>query len=185
MSGWWASKLNPKGLSQGDILRILLSGSPKGPAPGVFLRPQQARGGREGYIHDDWATDGNGVGLYLSSGKRVPCLVISNSCDLDKPRDNKLRVLVAPMAPLSSLDEKNRENVRQQGSKRLFPLLGIPEMADHYTDLRSISVIGGDLFGDGDRVASMNEAGLRNLNAFLVYFFTRFEIPTGDFKPEL
>ncbi|HEY6299119.1 MAG TPA: hypothetical protein VIW95_05690 [Candidatus Binatus sp.] len=178
MAGWWLPQLNPKGLSQGDIIRPLISGTAA--VPWRPLRPQALKGNKPGWAETAWTPENSGDGHYLARGKVLPCLVVSYSCDLDKDKSNA-RVLVVPMQPLTALTEESREAVLQLLSINLFPLVQVPNLEDHCADLRCISHVNRKLVNDCERVASMTDLGMQNLEAHLVYFFTRLPVPANQF----
>lgn len=178
MAGWWLPQLNAKGLSQGDVIRPLISGSAV--APQKSLRRQQLKGNKPGWAEVEWTPDNNGVGHYLASGKILPCLIVSHSCDLEKKKDNS-RVLISPMLPLSIFPEEARQFVLQLLTINLFPVVEVPGLEDHCADLRCISYVDRNLVNACEIVVSMSEEGMRNLQAHLVTFFTRIKVPKDEF----
>jgi hypothetical protein len=50
------------------------------------------------------APGNNAVRHYFASRKMVPCLVLSHSCELEKPKERS-RIHVAPMMPLTKFPE--------------------------------------------------------------------------------
>ena len=100
----------------------------------------------------------------------LPAIVITHSCQLDK-REKKRRVLVAPIRGASELEDEVWRNISAGLRKSMLPLPAVPELGDHYADLRLISAVD-RAFVDVARVASMNERGRTLLWAHLVTFFT-------------
>jgi hypothetical protein len=182
MASWWLDGLNPKGLSQGDVVRFLISGTSV--VPQRPLRSRMLHGGKAGWEECVWQPDGNGVGHYVAAGKILPCLVVSHSCELEKNREHR-RVHVAPMLPLSTFGDDDRETVLRQLSRNLLPLTGINGLEDHCADFRCISYLDRKLTDGAERVASMSEDGLKNLQAHLADFFIRLKIPKTHLTPEL
>ena len=182
MADWWLPELNPKGLSQGDVLRALVSGT--APMPFRSLRSQMLRGGKSGWAESVWTPDHQGVGHYLASGKLVPCLVVSHSCELDDPKEDS-RVLIAPTKLLSDFNENDREIVLNQLNIPLIPLQDIPGLQDCCADLRNIQSLRRALVDSTERVVSMSETALKNLQAHLVSFFTRITVPPDEIKSEI
>ncbi len=179
MPGWWRAELNPQGLSQGDVIRVLISGTAVVPVQALRSRPfKKGIAGWE--VLPAWAPGNNDVGHYLASGKMTPCLVVSHSCDLEKPKDTA-RVLIAPMRPLAPFKEEDREIVLRQENINLFPLPEIPGLEDHCADLRCISYVDRKLVDASELIVSMAEDATKILQARLVHFFTRIKIPKDQF----
>jgi len=124
MAGWWRTELNPRGLSQGDIIRSLISGSAAVPIRPLRSRPLPK--GKAGWEElPDWMPGNNDVGNYLAVGKVLPCLVVSHSCDLEKPKETA-RVLLAPMRSIAPFKPEDQEAILLQLNANLFPLPDIP-----------------------------------------------------------
>jgi len=179
MAGWWRPELNPQGLSQGDVIRLLISGTAV--VPVRPLRSRQLQKGKAGWEElPAWAPGNNDVGHYLATGKMTACLVVSHSCDLEKPKDTA-RVLIAPMRPLAPFKDEDREIILRQENRNLFPFPEIPRLEGHCADLRLFSYVGPQLVDAGERITSMTEEATKILQARLVHFFTRIVIPEEQF----
>lgn len=180
MASWWRTELNPQGLSQGDVIRLLISGSAVMP-----LRPLRSRPlpkGKSGWEElTAWSPGNNEVGHYVAAGKMLPCLVISHSCDMEKPKDTA-RVLIAPMRPLSVFNPEERELVLQRSRANLVPLSEIPGWEDSCADLRCISYVDRQMVSVSERVVSMTQEATKIFQAQLVFFFTRIVIPSDEFN---
>jgi len=110
----------------------------------------------------------------------LPCLVVSHSCDLEKPKATA-RVTIAPMRPLSVFNPADAEVVLRGENLSLLPLPDIPGWENHCADLRCISYIDRLLVDAAERVVSMTEEATKVLQARLVHFFTRIRIPADQF----
>ena len=183
MGSWWRTELNPQGLSQGDVIQLLTSGSVA--VPVRALRSRQLPKGKPGWEElTGWSPGNNGVGFYLATGKLLPCLVVSHSCDLEKPKDTA-RVLIAPMRPLTAFIPEERELVLQRSRANLVPLSEIPGWEDSCADLRCISYVDRWLVDASERVASMTEEATKIFQAQLVLFFTRIQVPADQFNKSI
>lgn len=180
MANWWRTELNPQGLSQGDVIQLLISGSAVVPVRALQNRP--LRGGKPGWEElTRWSPGNNDVGHYLAAGKMLPCLVISHSCDLEKPKETA-RVHIAPIRPLTAFAPEERELVLQRSRANLVPLSDIPGWDDSCADLRCISYVDRRMVEASERVVSMTEEGTKIFQAQLVFFFTRILIPSDVFN---
>ncbi len=180
MASWWRIELNPQGLSQGDVIRLLISGSAVVPIRPLRSRPLPK--GKSGWEElTGWSPGNNDVGHYLAAGKMLPCLVVSHSCDMEKPKDTA-RVLIAPMRPLNVFSSEERELVLQRSRANLVPLSEIPGWEDSCADLRCISYVDRWMVNASERVVSMTEEATRIFQAQLVHFFTRIVVPSDDFN---
>ncbi|HVA76753.1 MAG TPA: hypothetical protein VNF27_02615 [Candidatus Binataceae bacterium] len=128
-----------------------------------------------------WSPGNNDVGYYLAAGKMLPCLVVSHSCDLEKPK-NTARVLIAPMRPLAAFSPEERELVLQRSRANLVPLSEIPGWEDGCADLRCISYVDRWFVDASERVVSMTEEATKIFQAQLVHFFTRILVPADQFN---
>ena len=102
-SSWWRPDLNDKGLSQGDVIRDLPFAISVDPP--TRLKKSAGKGGVESWNPTARSSKGGSKQHYLFEGKEAPGLVVSHSCDLDKPVDRS-RVLVAPVRPITALESE-------------------------------------------------------------------------------
>ncbi len=184
-SSWWAPALNPKGLSQGDLISGLLVGTVYGPADGppvVFLGRNKTHPKGKG-VHwpqrdalDPFSSDS--TGLYIARGKIVRALVVSHSCELEK-KDNA-RVLVAMTGLLSTVqDPAKQAAILEQRRRAFMPLPDVPGAGDHYADLRTIAYVERKQIPDSSREQSMTEEAVVRLRAQLIEYFTRMPVDDG------
>lgn len=177
-SSWWAPAVNAKGLSQGDLVADVLVGTPY--IPTTFLgRDTRPMKGRTYWPQspklDPFRTDE--TGLYIARGRVSLALVVSHSCELDDKPDVG-RVLVALVAPLSQVSDPTAQaTILEQRHLALLPLPGVPKLGDHYADLRCIVYVNRKLVQDSQRICSMTDEGVLRLQAQLLAFFTRRDLP--------
>ena len=170
---WWRPELNDAGLSQGDVIQDLPFAISTNPP--TRLKKTTGKGGVETWVPTSQSS-GASQQHFLFEGKEALGLVVSHSCDLDK-RAARLRVLVAPIRPITALEPEVQEKVMEQTRIPLMPLPELPGVGDSYVDLRSIIAVPRKLIPDAARVASMSDEGLERLQAQLVLFFTRLKLP--------
>lgn len=171
---WWLENLNPRGLSQGDVLDGILIGSPHAPITFVGLNTRNV-GGVTHYPTTPklakFKTDESG--LFIARGGLAHALVISHDCEVEKP-DNE-RVLIAPMRLLSTVvSEKHRANIMGLGNRSYMPLPGVPELGDCYADLRCIGFYNFKKI-EINRAASMSVDAVVRLQQQLIAYFTRYD----------
>ncbi|MDO9357894.1 MAG: hypothetical protein Q7T70_02735 [Polaromonas sp.] len=125
-----------------------------------------------------WKADQQGFGHFLSRGRAVQALILSQSCEIDK-KGGKAPVLFAPVLDLqnSVKDEAQREIIRS-GSR--FAFFYLPALAgilpESYVDLRAISYAPRAVMDAWLRQGSASEDGANLLAAHLVAFFTRVDV---------
>lgn len=169
---WWAENLESN-LSQGDIVSAFPIGTLTHPVK--YLKKGTFPKGQTGWLElNDPHLDGNSRTHYLAQGKILHGLVVSHSCDIDK---NKSCVLIAPLGKLDNLPEAHRQTVLSQTNIALLGMPNIPDFGDGYADLRNITVVPTDVIKSLNRSASMSKNALDLLQARLVTFFTRLELP--------
>jgi hypothetical protein len=179
--GWWADVLDPRGLSQGDLLDSLPF--PYFRAPLTHLKKIQVKKHGDVWqpaskpsLHQQDQTYYALGGCATSLG-----LIISHGCAIDKGDD---RVLAAPVLPMTSLKPEMQDTVRRQAHRAFMPLLGIPSRQDSYCDLRRITPVSRELIPESKRLMSMTEAGRERLHAHLVSFLIERELPKHPFSAE-
>lgn len=169
---WWAGQLQDK-LSQGDIVADLPIFQAMKPVK--YLKKTTYKNNISGWVESVEAiVDGERKAHFLAIGKLAPGIVISHSCELDK---GKGRVIVAPIAPISSVPEEQQHKILGQEHFALMPLPNIPEIGTSYADLRSISFLHRDIVDSSRRIASMSEMATERLIAQIVAFFARKKLP--------
>jgi len=173
---WWATGLHEK-LSQGDViaaLPIFLSSTPVQP-----LRHATMKGGVSGWMAaSSPVRDRDGREHFLGVGRITPAVVLSHSCELDKEDRGKRRVTVAPIAPISSVgDPAVQEAILAQGVTASMPLPEIPSLGTCYADLRSMTTLDRRVVDAAERLASMTPEAERRLQAQLVAFLVRLDLP--------
>lgn len=167
MALWWAKDLDPRGLSQGDVVADVPFGT--FPVPPVALSKSTIKGGVTA-----WLESGPPGGPYLVQGGRFPAIVLSHDCELDKPQ-RKPRVLAAPLRPMSELESSVSAEVLAQRRLSLMPVPAIPTLGHYYADLRLIQNFDRAIL-DSARVASMSQEGLGRLRAQVVAFLFRLDL---------
>lgn len=180
--GCWAPELNPKGLSQGDILCSIPLGAPA--APLVFLGRDTFNHPTRGVYYPQRAElerfPGDPGGLFIAKGRITYGLVMTHSCDLDDPRDGA-RILVAPVANIENVsDQSSRERIMRRGRLAFVPLPAVPGVGDCYADLRSMAPLDRPHFGDAKRACSMTEESVLLLHAQLIKYFSRVELSAAQ-----
>lgn len=180
----WAPALNPKGLSQGDIL----ANTPVGTAivPVTYLgrntwpKHDKASGTSKPYWPQELTMQlfpGDDTGLFIARGRMTRVVVVMHHCEMDDKPDAG-RVVVAPIAPIERVtQEASRARIMAGGRRAFLPLPALPGLGDHYADLRSMASVDRKLLTDAQREFSMDGGGLVALRAQLIDFFTRLEIP--------
>jgi hypothetical protein len=165
---WWREDLIEK-LSQGDVLRPVALALPI--RPEIGLKKVTCK---KGATH--WAPE-TSDGHFLARGGTAHTIVLSHSCDLDKPKDGAA-VLVAPVFKIDTLPPEHRGPVLEQRTISMLALPELPEVGDAYVDLRSPRPIPRELAGPQARLVSMSDTGLIRLQAQLMEFFLRLKPET-------
>ncbi len=173
---WWAPQLNPSGLSQGDILAPILIGTSASPAKFLGLGPFVKSGKTAWGQIQAWKPDSSGLGVFVARGRLMHAIVVSHSCELDDKADTN-RVLIAPIARLDVLPEQSKVKIIAQERRAFLPLQGIPVLGDYYADLRCMTYVDRANIASDARLASMTDDGVIRLQAQLVTFFARLDIP--------
>lgn len=118
----------------------------------------------------DWVPQKDGRAHFLASGRKLNAIVLSHDCEIDK---NK-RVLVAPVLPITMIDDAHRDFVR---NRKRYPFMPVSEMKnilpESYIDLRGICFLERELIDHASRLSSMSETGLEDLRIQLIAFITR------------
>lgn len=173
----WADRLNPQGLSQGDILADAAVGSTK--VPLTFLATSGYTDKRQKTVwtqYDDLQPMANEPsGNWVMKGRIGRALVITHSCDLDDLQDSE-RVLVAPVWEATQISNPEHRQRIVEGRRATFiGLPGVPGIGDCYADLRSICPLDRHLFSAGQRHCSMTDEAVIHLQAGIALYFTRIE----------
>jgi len=175
----WAEALNPRGLSQGDILRDVPVGAAW--APLVFLgKDAWTRHGTTKVYYPrrdvfEQFSAGDPSGLYIAKGRVCRALVITHNCDLDDAGDTE-RILVAPIWPLSFIaDPADRQRIRNGERRTYVSLRDVPGVGDCYAELRSIAPVDRRFFAAPQRECSMTDEALVLLRMQLIDYFTRLD----------
>lgn len=177
---WWRSSLQTS-LSQGDIVANLVVANVVHPT--TYLAFQTLKGGKRGWsesIGPSVEKQTNRCHVLATAGVQEGklishALVISHSCDLDKP-DNH-RVLVTPVLELEKLPETFRSAVLEQRSRAVLPLPNIPGLPLSCADLRLTTSVPRDVVNASTRVASMTDEATLRLQAQLQKFLINREAP--------
>jgi hypothetical protein len=172
---WWAERLNPKGLSQGDLVAAVPIGTAWFPV--TYLGRDKWQRGKDTYFPqrgslETFKTDS--TGLFIARGPVIRVLVVSHSCELDDKPDTG-RVLVAPVASLDGVPEQPRRLILDQRRRAFMPLPQVPNCGDMYADLRCVAYLDRKLIPDRNRECSMNEDGLLRFQVQLIAYFTRLD----------
>jgi len=105
-------------------------------------------------------------------------ILLSHNCELDK--DNKHR-LVALIRPLSGVQEKDRETIKEG---RNFSYLYLPAYGDllseSYVDFRRITTVAPEFLKDARRIVCLTETALAYLYTQFFRYLTR-----RDLNPEV
>lgn len=162
---WWLPALDPQ-LSQGDIVEHV--------AFGALAHPPRRL--KKGSVKNAvaWFEQDDGE-HFLARGDDGLVLVLTHSCELDKPRKKKA-VIVAPVRLASSLNEDDRARVFGQQSRSRLILPAIPNRGDAYADLQSLGFVDSRTIDDGQRICSMTPEAIERLHAQIVVFFTRKDL---------
>lgn len=173
---WWADHVHEE-LSQGDIvaeLPFVLSTSPP-----QYLRHANMKRGASGWAESDTPVKHRDQRVrFLGVGKVTAGLVLSHCCELDKSDRGKRRVLVAPIAPIETVTDPDlREAILAQRLTASFGMPDVPTLGTCYSDLRSITTLQRDIVDSATRLASMVPAAERRLQAQLVAFLVRLDLP--------
>jgi len=167
---WWSPTLQTS-LSQGDVISELPVSIGKSPL--THLKSRTAKFGVRVWNETDTPTQENGAYHVLAIWSSRYSLVISHSCELDKP--NNKRVHLAPVGLISDLEPKIADNIRSQQTKGQLILPSVPRLGDCYADLRVIAPVQRELIDSAPRLASMTEAALDRLYSQIVAYFLRKE----------
>lgn len=181
----WAPALNPRGLSQGDVLKEVPVGAPW--VPLVYLSktyfPRKMPEGPPKLYYpkrdalEPFHPVGDPAGLFITKGRLCHALVINHNCDLDDADDTG-RILLAPIWPLAFMGDANKEQQQRimEGARRTFvPLPNVPKVGDCYADLGSIAAIDRELFTEHQRECSMTDEAVVRLRMQLLSYFTRLD----------
>lgn len=174
MSSWWRPTLNPKGLSQGDLIADMPHGLSV--VPPVLLKSKTLAGGVRAWT-EHVAEPSDATQKFLYEGRFAPLLVVSHGCDLDKQK-KKPKVLVALVRPITALNEVDRLQVMEQRTKSKMPLPGAPGLGDMYADLRIITTVERSAITEGARLASMTDDAVLRLQVQMGVFFLRLTSAT-------
>jgi hypothetical protein len=170
----WAAAPDPR-LSQGDVFPADIPLTVPA-APSVALAKFTAQGGKPAWLEAAaWQPDANGVGHCLSRGKLLGAIVVSHSCDLDKPKA-KTRVIVAPISPAASL-QGGWDAVLAGKRFALVALPATPTLGDCYTDLRNLTSLDLGALDLTRRVAQLSPDGINDFHRRLIGFFLRHDLP--------
>ena len=161
----------------------------------------QLRSVRPQHMHDDKTHQANARGV------RVPGIVLTHDCEIDKDDRERASILVGLVRPLKSLPDEHQDGIRRYTRHRAFYLpvtepdaAAVQEEGDGangeaaeggdtepqihlaeecYLDLRRITSIRRGALEQLERKAAMNEDGRLMLQEHLFRFFTRRLLPDG------
>lgn len=175
----WRStpRLNPLGLSPGDILASVPIGSTRLPIAFLPKEPYLNKQGRHLYTKYDELQEypnEEGVGNWIAKGRIAMALVVSHDCDLDDGKDTE-RIVVAPVFPIARVtsSEEDRARIKEGGRATYVPLPGVPSAGDCCAELRSICPLDRGLFNASNRHCSMTEEAVFVYREQLIHYFTR------------
>lgn len=175
MHAWWQGELR-KELSQGDVvlgLPFTIVANP--PLP---LRKETGRKGVTQWLHANSSalpTAGASKADLISQGLAFPGVVVSHSCEIDKPQARYLHL--APVIPIMQVNPEDRVTIEQGKNVSKMYLPASAQVDESYADLRLIVPLPIALIRSRDRVASMTDEATELLQARLVAFFTYRAIP--------
>jgi hypothetical protein len=92
---------------------------------------------------------------------------------LDKHRENRTTLLIAPVRPLSTVPSDTAKAILANRKFAAIPLVGLPQLGDAYADLRLISPLDRKVADDITRLRSMTDAAVEFLRIRVVHFFAR------------
>jgi hypothetical protein len=168
---WWRPLAAESRLSQGDVLADSTFALPLHPR--TSLVKHVFSGGAPGWKESpSWQTDASGFGHCLGRGRVAHALVVTHSCQLDKG-ERTGRVLLAPISPIASVKEQDRDRIMAGERISFVPLPGIPELGDYYADLRPIMAFDPRAVEKLQRVATMSAQGVVELRDRIATFFMR------------
>ena len=177
-SSWWLSATEEPRLSQGDI--IADTAFVKAVHPAIFLVRSSIKGqGPLWSESNERKNDNNGSFPCLGRGRLATALVLTHSCQLDKPESGG-RVIVAPVRPASNLTD-NRDAVMRGQRVAFVPLPDVTGLGDCYADLRAMGALDRVVVDAYTRLAAMAKDKLRFLHERLTGFFVR-EAGDPDYK---
>jgi hypothetical protein len=172
---WWTDKVQ-ENLSQGDVLEELPFLIPESPLK--YLKHETLRGSREG-----WCASATPVPLpdgriqIAGLGRKLPGIVLSHDCELDKSRETP-RVIVAAVMPLNAVGRDQQEVILRQKHIAFMPLLDLPKLGTMMMNLRIIITLERKIVAAVPPVASMTEQAKKRLQAQLIQFFSRLDPET-------
>lgn len=169
-SSLWAPCIE-RDLSQGDIVDAVPVGVAVDPIQ--FLKKASLKGGKPGWMVSSkpQSKEGN-LEYWPTRGRLVPVVVLSHSCDLDKP-DRRARVVVAPVTGASGLTSSAWMTILSSGRRAMLPLPGLPGLGDAYADLRLTCTVDRSYIDTCARLASMSAPGVTRLQVHFVGFVAR------------
>jgi len=166
----WANTLKTE-LSQGDLISPQPIVSATTPEKLLKRGATQKRNVQTWEETTDWLPQKDGRGHFLASGRKLNAIVLSHDCEIDK--DKKV-LLVAPVLPISTIDDAHRDIVR---NRKRYPFMPVPEIEniipESYIDLRGICFLERDFINQATRLCSMSETGREDLRFQLIAFITR------------
>ena len=173
MGAFWRSELVPE-LSQGDIVKVTPISALVWPL--VPLKHETIRGGRSAWVEQRQGSPAEGERCHtLSNSVTAFGVILSHSCDLDKPRRSS-SVLIAPVSATAALAPTLAQRIMAREVRASVPLVGTPEVGDSYADLRRITFLSRDCVNSLKRLASMTDEAQRLLHAHLLGFFARLTL---------
>lgn len=172
----WLERALRSELSQGDIFEGLPFCTPA--VPVTHLSKGQAKGAAVAWIPSAPPQSApRHQPSYALVAYRIGCgIVVSHDCAIDKPNKNT-RVLCAPIAPITQLDPRTQDSVRQRGNFGLMHLPEVPGIGEAYADFRSITAFRHDILTQVRQVASLTDFGRGQLGDALVGFFVLRQRP--------
>jgi hypothetical protein len=125
----------------------------------------------------EWLPKNAEPGYFLGLGRRMPVIVLSQDCEIDKDK----KILVAPVLSIETVTGDALAAVRE--GKR-YPFMHVPEiegvLPESYVDLRYICFVDKRIVNISTRLRSMSAEGLERLQAQVIAFFTH--IPLSELK---
>lgn len=126
----------------------------------------------------EWKPDGDGRAFTLAHGRRLHVVIVAYDCEIDK----ESRVLIAPVGPMSEVKPEKQDFVRRGERYPFVPLEAIDGgvLEESYADLRLITHVDRKLIDACTKVRSMDAAGVEQLQAQIIAYFSRIAI--GDLR---
>ena len=180
-SDWWLPSVGPV-LEQGDLIQTRFSFQLISPVK-YLSKGATGKGGKQLWEESNVPPHqaGDEHVRVVSSIAGDFAMVLSFGCEIDKANSP---VLLAPVSPLTKLPLKLHDDVLAQRAFRYFPLVELPGIGFGYANLAKTFSLQQALIKPEDRIKSMTPDGIFRVQAQLVGFYTRLNLPAPAPAPE-